>query len=318
MSNNNYKTILFKNAQRLQLKETVFPTNALVRNVWDVVGGKDRAHLIFRGQVLTEDDCLLTIEEVFGPYGIPVVFVVVKQSQQHQQHQPRELTTTICSVAEQDEVRCRICYSNESSTDDPLFRPCLCRGTVGLVHVSCLNAWRERPENPDAYFRCANCGYEYRIARATFAKLLSSEEYAKIGTIVCMVSIVVLLSIISWLLLPGEINAFFFDLAEWDPPDEDYPFLRHFIFAILLCGLAGFLIHLSELIQFVRDHGTVETVFAVGLSLTANGKRGIRIFCICGLVVAYRLLFREFQRIVRRVFTDFGERVLAVIEPELS
>lgn len=319
---NNYKTILFKSVQGDVIKEATLPTNAALHDLWVCVGGKNATRgnvdLVFRGEVLLDE--WLTVEEVFGKYGKPIVFVVKKDKEQIRSvERPRIVSPRVEQQQQpppqiEEQGRCRICYSTESTREDPLFRPCLCRGTVGLVHVSCLNAWRERPENPDAYFRCVNCGYQYRIARARFAQLLTSAEYANIGTVVMMVMMVLLGSVLTWAVIPRVITDWFFEYVEWTPPDEDYPPVRYLLFAISCIGLTGFFFHLAEMWAFVRDHGTMESVFAIGVGLTANGKRGIRIFAFCGLAVAYRMLYVACDRLVRRVFTAFGERVLAVTE----
>ena len=39
-----------------------------------------------------------------------------------------------------DSRECRVCRSN-SEDGRPLFTPCLCSGSIGLVHQDCLEAW---------------------------------------------------------------------------------------------------------------------------------------------------------------------------------
>lgn len=57
---------------------------------------------------------------------------------------------------------CHICYEEESSRTNPLFQPCLCRGTVGYVHVDCSKAWRSYGLHPENRLLCANCKHPYR------------------------------------------------------------------------------------------------------------------------------------------------------------
>ena len=41
-----------------------------------------------------------------------------------------------------DEQVCRICLGEEEDPDsDPLFSPCKCTGSMGLIHLSCLKQW---------------------------------------------------------------------------------------------------------------------------------------------------------------------------------
>lgn len=37
---------------------------------------------------------------------------------------------------------CRICLGEEEDpVNDPLFSPCKCAGSMGLIHIECLRAW---------------------------------------------------------------------------------------------------------------------------------------------------------------------------------
>jgi hypothetical protein len=268
-------------------------------------------YLIFKGQILNNDS--LTLEEVFFGLHSPVVFVVNKKkiNKVEQGFQSEIPKVENCPInKEEDQAgRCRICYSNETEPPDRLFRPCLCRGSVGLVHVSCLNTWRERPNNPEAYFRCSSCGYQYQISRTLVAALFSSDDFAKLFVVSIITILVLILSFFSLYVLPLEFNAWLFDTIEWSPPDN---FLKHVIVGVLCIGLTGFIIHLSELMSVVRDHGSAEKLIGLGIALSANGQRGLRVFCACGLVVVIGLLYNRSQPISRRVLTRFGERILAV------
>lgn len=53
---------------------------------------------------------------------------------------------------EQDQIQCRICWSSEEDSENPLIIACKCRGTVGLIHFQCLKNWvltqkQEKPPN---------------------------------------------------------------------------------------------------------------------------------------------------------------------------
>jgi len=71
---------------------------------------------------------------------------------------------------------CRICFGGE--LEDPelgrLFSPCVCRGTSRFVHVACLAAWRQSSANQTAFYRCGQCGWEYRFARTKIAGLATN------------------------------------------------------------------------------------------------------------------------------------------------
>lgn len=68
----------------------------------------------------------------------------------------------------EDVRECRICQS-----DDPreLIHPCQCRGSMRYVHRNCLNQWRAMNANR-AYFNCDVCGYQYRMSRLWWGKVL--------------------------------------------------------------------------------------------------------------------------------------------------
>lgn len=50
----------------------------------------------------------------------------------------REVATVDCSV---ESNTCKICWSNDSSVENPIMTPCKCSGTVGLIHYDCLRSW---------------------------------------------------------------------------------------------------------------------------------------------------------------------------------
>mmetsp|Transcript_60588 Transcript_60588/g.159301 ORF Transcript_60588/g.159301 Transcript_60588/m.159301 type:complete len:389 (-) Transcript_60588:216-1382(-) len=85
-------------------------------------------------------------------------------------------TGAFCSAdpATMDELRntnCRICLLEGSTEEDPLIRPCQCKGSVEYVHLGCLRQWvKQRLNLSDApggsyYYRplpCELCKAPYR------------------------------------------------------------------------------------------------------------------------------------------------------------
>lgn len=83
------------------------------------------------------------------------------------------------SAAPEDDLEaktCRICFGGE--LEDPelgrLFSPCVCRGTSRFVHVACLSQWRQSSASRVAFYRCGQCGWEYRFARTKIAGLATN------------------------------------------------------------------------------------------------------------------------------------------------
>ncbi|KAI0815068.1 zf-C3HC4-domain-containing protein [Irpex lacteus] len=76
--------------------------------------------------------------------------------QQHSEQRPQTPS---------DERQCRICLDGEDPELGRLIRPCLCKGSVSYVHVKCLHRWRTTSPSRSAFFKCPQCGYQYRFAR---------------------------------------------------------------------------------------------------------------------------------------------------------
>lgn len=47
------------------------------------------------------------------------------------------------SATEGDDIKCRFCWTNEASDDNPLIKACLCQGSVAYIHFMCLRNWLE-------------------------------------------------------------------------------------------------------------------------------------------------------------------------------
>ncbi|XP_065305191.1 E3 ubiquitin-protein ligase MARCHF3-like [Dermacentor albipictus] len=52
---------------------------------------------------------------------------------------------------------CRICF--RGCLEEALRQPCNCRGSIGLVHASCLEKWVSQRRNP----RCDICAFAYEV-----------------------------------------------------------------------------------------------------------------------------------------------------------
>jgi hypothetical protein len=68
---------------------------------------------------------------------------------------------------QEEERLCRICHGDEEDGEDGrLFRPCKCSGTMGWVHVECLDKWRQVSSNPQSFYCCDQCHHRYDFGRA--------------------------------------------------------------------------------------------------------------------------------------------------------
>lgn len=42
---------------------------------------------------------------------------------------------------EEDQIKCRICWDNSDTDENPLILACKCKGSGGLIHFDCLKTW---------------------------------------------------------------------------------------------------------------------------------------------------------------------------------
>ncbi|KAI8096990.1 uncharacterized protein BX664DRAFT_383350 [Halteromyces radiatus] len=75
---------------------------------------------------------------------------------------------------------------------NPLIRPCRCKGSMLYVHVACLNRWRMLSPRASSYVACDLCGYEYNIYRPRYAAIVTNVHFLRI-----MTAILVVLSIVA-------------------------------------------------------------------------------------------------------------------------
>ena len=71
-----------------------------------------------------------------------------------------------CVLSEQRSVLCCSVLAAGLS----LISPCLCKGTMRYVHVSCLEQWRSTSTNPTAAYECDSCKFRYSFERSLTAR----------------------------------------------------------------------------------------------------------------------------------------------------
>ena len=57
------------------------------------------------------------------------------------------------------ELECRVCRGGPDLPSRPLFSPCLCSGSIGLVHQECLEAWLKHSQKDN----CELCKQKYNF-----------------------------------------------------------------------------------------------------------------------------------------------------------
>ncbi|XP_064465973.1 E3 ubiquitin-protein ligase MARCHF2-like [Ornithodoros turicata] len=58
-----------------------------------------------------------------------------------------------------DDQVCRVCFS--SAEHEPLYAPCHCKGSIGLIHKSCLERWLKVRSTRT----CNVCGFEFKVVK---------------------------------------------------------------------------------------------------------------------------------------------------------
>ena len=62
--------------------------------------------------------------------------------------------------SEETDYECRVCRGNAEPPLRPLYSPCLCSGSIGLVHQDCLEAWLEHSRKDT----CELCKLKYQFS----------------------------------------------------------------------------------------------------------------------------------------------------------
>ena len=139
------------------------------------------------GYALSEGDVIrlgkmeLKIREIKGPRKSRTTKAVIRSKNVYSgglggtiKERPRISTPLPVAVLEKEEegaYACRICLSEEPTTGNPLITPCICSGSMGLVHLECLQRWLSskistRDQNNSTSYswktlECELCKFQY-------------------------------------------------------------------------------------------------------------------------------------------------------------
>ena len=146
----------------------------------------------------------------------------------------------------------KVKYESPEGDGGRLFSPCKCKGSQKYVHEECLQAWRNAaPRNDRNSWKCPTCGFEYKLERLVWGKMLSRAWVRLSLTLSILILTVFLLGFVGdtiinlWLdpfgtiqdtvLSNGSPDGHFYPLDE-----EDEGWLDHFLKGFLSLGLLGF------------------------------------------------------------------------------
>jgi len=219
---------------------------------------------------------------------------------------------------------CRICYGEgDQGVDDPLISPCLCRGSMRFVHVSCLNAWRAAAPDSRQQFACGQCRFRYEIRRTRVAAFLQSDAGAAAIAAALGLALVVALGSIglattdaarrrrlySWLRLSHEFRAL--------SAAREVAYLGGAAVGLLVFALYA---AAEAAVAYARynagvalNHAATPALLlgAYVLAEVRDARRG-RALAVIGLALACRGLYHEALLKARALSHRIGDRVLDV------
>ncbi|CAK7217444.1 hypothetical protein SBRCBS47491_003168 [Sporothrix bragantina] len=121
----------------------------------------------------------------------------------------------------------RVRYISESPEDGRLISPCHCKGSQKYVHEGCLQAWRiARPLAERNFWKCPTCGFEYRMQRLSWGRLISNKATRALLTLLVFILTLFVLGFIAdplmdlWVDPSGVIMDAFLDLGDFDADDD--------------------------------------------------------------------------------------------------
>jgi E3 ubiquitin-protein ligase DOA10 len=90
---------------------------------------------------------------------------------------------------EGDDIKCRFCWTNECSNENPLIKACLCQGSVAYIHFMCLRNWLEvkrQTKNSDNFssfywrtFECEICKKALPLQIKVHGAMMNLVQYEK-------------------------------------------------------------------------------------------------------------------------------------------
>jgi hypothetical protein len=121
----------------------------------------------------------------------------------------------------------RVYYISEKPEDGRLISPCRCKGSQKYVHEACLQAWRlAQPMAERNYWKCPTCGFEYRMERLSWGRLVSNRLTRVLLTLLVFGLTLFVLGFVAdplmdlWVDPSGMIMNTFLDLSDFDTDDD--------------------------------------------------------------------------------------------------
>ena len=140
--------------------------------------------------------------------------------------QPSSISASLSSMAGRQP---RVKYVPEDPADGRLISPCHCKGSQKYVHEGCVQRWRHaQPLAERNFWKCPTCGFEYRIQRLRWGRVVSNRFTRAFLTVLAFLLTLFILGFIAdplmdlWSDPTGTIVG---SLAGFDDLDDDSPIL---------------------------------------------------------------------------------------------
>jgi hypothetical protein len=216
-----------------------------------------------------------------------------------------------------EEPCCRICFDSTDSRENPLFRPCLCKGTSAWVHMECLDTWRKTSVNPKSFYECDSCKFKYKFRtnyvgdQLFLARLLSHQFSVHALTVLALCAIV---------FLAGFVGKSFDPSLEWMDVLRCFN-LRHILAGATTTGL-GSLMGWATAAGGIGGGGHLR--WFVGDAFTTGGDRGrgggdvigtliMAAAVIAGLCLAFYWIYERLEEWARST-TRHATRVILDVQ----
>ena len=180
---------------------------------------------------------------------------------------------------------CRICFDDDSA--GPLFKPCLCDGSMKYIHVACLDQWRAvggARGGLAAATHCPQCQYEYKFDHfVPQLKFLTHPSVIKILALIISCLLYAGMWLVSYFMICPLFDGQIFDLDDViSREDWDDEILDSFIAASLLYALLGWTIMIYNC-RLLRRAGTLSGGFCA--QVTGRGCVSAAGGCKCVLLM---------------------------------
>ncbi|KAL1966077.1 hypothetical protein VTN77DRAFT_4825 [Rasamsonia byssochlamydoides] len=223
----------------------------------------------------------------------------------------------------------RVTYESSDPELGRLLRPCKCKGSSRYVHEGCLRTWRHADPSYGKrnYWQCPTCGFQYRLERMTWARIISSTA-TQIGlTLAILLFTIFLLGFIADPIINLYVDPLdtIFSTDFWEPePVLDVPpleertsWFEHFVKGLASLGVLSFIKVLLALSPWQWWNLRTSGLFSGGRSTGRSRVASISwVVVLIGVGSFLWAVYKGVRTWSRRTLEKAGERVMDVPLPD--